>query len=133
MEAPGIACDELEIIALTDGRLIVDEDVPDGALTPFAEASEKDVEPPYRVTAVRIEGDVWGFGVAHVVLLELGRVEGDACDISRVGDAVTMTVDGVETKVSPEAHTALQPFEGDVALTAEWLEDDTWVASVWPL
>lgn len=120
-------------MALTDGRLIVDEDVPDGTLTPFADTAEKEVKPPYRVTAARIEGDVWGLGVAPVVVIELPRVDGEVCDISRVGNTVSMTVDGVEVKAPPAAWDALRSFDGDVALTAEWLEDDTWVAAVWPL
>ena len=44
---------------LPDGTVLVEEDVPDGALTPLAEAIEQELEPPYRATAIRREdGDL---------------------------------------------------------------------------
>ena len=126
-------CDDFQLIALEDGRLIVDADVPDGSLVPFADAVEQQLQPPYRVDAVRIEGALWGAGAGGVTVIRLPRIDGETCDVSRVGDTVSMTVDGVEVKAPPAAWEALRAFDGDVALTAEWLEDDTWIASVWPL
>ena len=47
--------DEVHFAALPDGTLIVDEDVPDGSLTPLAEAIEVTLNPPYRAEAVKRE------------------------------------------------------------------------------
>ena len=55
-ELPG---DEVHFAALPDGTLLVDEDVPDGALVPLAEAVEQMLAPPYRAEGVRRGEGVW--------------------------------------------------------------------------
>ena len=48
--------DEVHFAALPDGTLIVEEDVPDGSLTPLAEADRGDAESAYRAEAVPAGG-----------------------------------------------------------------------------
>ena len=49
----------MTFVALEDGTLVVDQDVPDDSLGPLADALEEMVPPPYRAAAARTEGDVW--------------------------------------------------------------------------
>jgi hypothetical protein len=128
-----LGCDALEFVALADGRLLVDEDVPEGSLIPFAQAVEAALEPPYKAAVVLVEGRLWGIGATRATLIHLGDVDGDRCEISRVGGNVELTVDGTEAPPTPDAVAALEPFTGDVALAAEWLEDSAWIATIWQL
>jgi hypothetical protein len=70
-EAPGLPGEELRFCALPDGTLVVDEDVPDGVLTPLAEAIEATVEPPYRAEAVRRGELVWAVAARRIEVREL--------------------------------------------------------------
>ncbi len=58
--------DEVHFVALPDGTLVVDEDVPDGALVPLAEAVELTINPPYRAEGVRRDQRVWAVGVKQI-------------------------------------------------------------------
>ena len=43
----------MHFVALPDGTLVVEEDEPDDALAPLADAVEASISPPYRAEAVR--------------------------------------------------------------------------------
>jgi hypothetical protein len=58
-EAPGLTGDEVHFVALPNGDLVVEEDIPADTLAPLAEAVEQAVEPPYRAEAVRRAEDMW--------------------------------------------------------------------------
>jgi hypothetical protein len=62
-ELPG---DEVHFTALPDGTLLVDEDVPVGALSALAEAVEASVRPPYRAEAVRRSETVWAVAAKRI-------------------------------------------------------------------
>src|SRR5437879_11666990 len=47
-DAPGLSGDAVHFVTLGDGTLVVDEDEPDGALAPLADAVEQTIPPPYR-------------------------------------------------------------------------------------
>jgi hypothetical protein len=55
-ETPHVPGDEVHLVALADGTLVVDEDVPDGCLEPIAFAVEERFPPPYRALARRQAG-----------------------------------------------------------------------------
>ena len=131
--APGLPGNELTFVTLADGTVIVDDDIPDGAATPLAEAIEQFLEPPYRAAALRKDGDVWAAAAARVTLLELPSVEGERLDASRVGDGVTFSVDGVASLPPLEVRQVLEGIEGDAAVTAERVDGSTWVAEMWRL
>ncbi len=131
--APELPGDELTFVALADGTLVVDEDIPDGAATPLAEAVEAYLAPPYRAAALRNEGDVWGVAAAEVTVIELPSIDGNAVEVSRVGEEVSCKVDGVEAVVSPELRQMVDGLDGDVAVTAERIDGSTWIAAVWHL
>ena len=68
--------DEVHFSALPDGTLIVEEDVPDGSLTPLAEAIEVTLNPPYRAEAVKREDGVWAVAARRIGVREFPEAEG---------------------------------------------------------
>jgi hypothetical protein len=84
-ELPGT---EVHFVALPDGTLLVDEDVPDGALSPLAEAVEESLQPPYRALAVRQGGSVWAVAAVRTQIRELADEEGE--ELERVEDGVVL-------------------------------------------
>ena len=131
--SPELPGDELTFVALADGTLVVDDDIPDGAATPLAEAVEQYLQPPYRAGALRKGSDVWAVAAAGVTLLQLDSVEGDTLEASRVGDGITMSVDGAPSLPPLEIRRVLEGVTGDVAVTAERIDGSTWVAELWRL
>ena len=95
VEAPGLTGDAVHFVALPDRSLIVDEDVPDDALAPLADAVEKTLEPPYRAEAVR-RGEVsWAVAARRIEVVELpGDVAGDTIELTQTHEGRTLVVDG---------------------------------------
>jgi hypothetical protein len=82
-DAPGVPGDELEFVVLADGTLIVDDDVPDGVLTPLADALEISIQPPYHAYARRREQDVWAAAAFGVDVVEVPEeLPGDTVSIA---------------------------------------------------
>ena len=79
---------EVHFVALPDGTLLVDEDVPDGALEPLAEAVEQSVEPPYRAVGVRRGERVWAVAAVRTEVRELSGEDGD--ELERVEEGVVL-------------------------------------------
>jgi hypothetical protein len=79
---------EVHFVALPDGTLLVDEDVPDGALAPLADAVEQRVQPPYRAIGVRRGERVWAIAAVRTEIRELPGEEGD--ELERVEDGVVL-------------------------------------------
>ena len=93
-EAPGVPGDELEFVVLEDGTLIVDEDVPEGVLSPLADALEITIDPPYHAYARRRGQDIWAAAAFVVDVVEVPEeLPGDMVSIS-VQDGLRETVVG---------------------------------------
>ena len=103
--APALTGDSVTFTVLEDGTLIVNEDVPDGSLSPVADALEEMVSPPYRAAAARNEGDMWTAVAESVRIVTLTGVDADEIELTSVGGERTMTV-GSEVTAS-----ALPPLE----------------------
>ena len=73
--------DAVHFAALPDGTLVVDEDVPDGSLTPLADALEAAVRPPYRAEAVRQEERVWAVGAKRIEVRAFPGHQGDELEL----------------------------------------------------
>jgi hypothetical protein len=84
-ELPGA---EVHFSALPDGTLVVDEDVPDGSLTPLADAIEATLNPPYRAEAVRREDGVWAVGASRIRVREFPEAEDDELELIEDGSIV---------------------------------------------
>jgi hypothetical protein len=84
-ELPG---DEVHFSALPDGTLVVDEDVPDGSLTPLAEAIEATLNPPYRAEGVRRGDGVWAVAASRIRVREFPEAEDDELELVEDGSIV---------------------------------------------
>ena len=95
-EAPGLPGEEIEFVALEDGTLVVDEDLPEGVLSPLADALDSTLEAPYHAYAQRREEWVW---VVAALLVDVVEV-----DEELAGDTVSIVVnDGERTAMVAEA------------------------------
>jgi hypothetical protein len=94
VEAESLPGDEVSFVALPDGTLIVEEDVPEGSLGPLADAVEAALEPPYSAHGVRKSERVWAVGARRVEVAELPGAEGDEIELAVQSGSRTLTVDG---------------------------------------
>jgi hypothetical protein len=134
-EAPGVPGHDLEFVVLGDGTLIVDEDIPDGVLTPLADALEISIAPPYHAYARRREQDIWAAAAFAVDVVEVPE--------GLPGDTVSIAVqDGQRTALVGDQHYsdriqsleqyAEADFEAYV-LEATRLDGELWEVTVSPL
>jgi len=130
-EAPALRGDEVHFVALADSDLtiVVDEDEPDGSVTPLADAVEKLIDPPYRAAGERQGPTVWTVGAMRVEVVELPPdVAGDAIELASVAGNRELRIDGeVSSRELPALAACAARFDGDYALVAERLTDTTWV------
>jgi hypothetical protein len=135
--APELPGETVSFVALDDGTLVVDDDIPDGSATPLAEAVEKELAPPYEAAAVRRDGeDLWRVAAVTVLVAPAEPGPTNRVDLARVGGAVTVTIDDADAAVHDAPRGLLDLLDhqdGDAALTAERLDDTTWVAQRWAL
>ena len=120
-------------MALGDGTLIVDEDVPDGSLAPLADKIEEMVGPPYRAAAARGEGDSWTAVAESVRIVELPDIGADEVELTVVDGVRTLTVGDEETDRALPALDALAREHDAVAIHAERVDGDTFAVDVFPL
>jgi len=80
--------DAVSFVALPDGVLLVDDELPEGALAPLAEAVEATLRPPYRAEAVRRSEQVWAVAARSIEVVSLAD--------DPAGDEIELTWDGLE-------------------------------------
>ena len=137
--APDLPGDTVSFVALQDGTLVVDDDIPDGSATPLADAVEAELGKPYEAVAVRRTDEEGLWRVAAVGVLVAPALPDDSAervDLARVGGAVSATLDGGEADPDRAPRGLLDllaHIDGDAALTGERLDDTTWVAQRWAL
>jgi hypothetical protein len=130
--APGLDHDALEFTTLPDGTLLVDEDLPEGALGPLAEAIEQSLSPPYRARAVRGEGELWRVAANAIEVVEITEeIEGDTVSLAMQGEERTLLVDERPswTEMPTLEQFALERHDAFV-LHAERLDGDLWAVKV---
>jgi hypothetical protein len=91
--APGLEGDELNFVALSNGKIVVDEYDPEGAIAPLAETIDQSLDRPYRAEAVRRDGDVWAVAAQRIEVAELD-VPGEELQLAASGGERTLTIDG---------------------------------------
>jgi len=137
--APDLPGDTVSFVALEDGTLVVDDDIPDGSATPLADAVERELHRPYEAVAVRRDDENGLWRIAAVDALVAAASPQDAServDLARVGGEVSATVDGEDAdpdRAPPGLLDLLAHLDGDAALTGERLDETTWVAQRWAL
>jgi hypothetical protein len=134
-EAPDLPGEDVEFVVLEDGTLIVDDDLPDDALSPLADALDATLEAPYHVYAHRREGDAW---VAAAVLVDVAEVpediDADTVEIV-VRDGEHMTVVGgdlASDRIESLEAVAEEDFES-YFLEATRIDERLWEVTVNPL
>ena len=130
-EVPG---DAVHFVALADGTLIVDEELPDDALTPLADAVETQVNAPYRAEATRRGERTWAVGARKIRVARVDdQIGGDTVELAVQGDDRTVLVDGSHSIGSFASLEALAAGMPSYVLRADRLDDDLWEISVLPL
>ena len=132
-DAPLLTGGSVTFVALEDGTLIVNEDVPDGALGPIADTIEEMVGPPYRAAAARGEGDLWNAVAESVRIVELGDVASDEVELTVVDGERTLTFGDEQTDRALPALDALAAEHDAVAIHAERVDGNLFAVDVFPL
>jgi hypothetical protein len=91
---PELGGEELEFVTLPDRTVVVEEEIPDDALSALAGAVEASIEPPYRARAVRREGGVWAVAGRAIDVAEVRGLDGEELELAVRGGDRTLVVDG---------------------------------------
>ena len=133
-EAPGLRGDSVNFVALTDGTLVVEEDEPDGAIGPLADAVEAAIPPPYRAEAVRRGPETWAVAASRIAIVAVPGLTGDRAELVVTRDGRTLQVDGRTTLGHAPALERVGEAEGtEYVVRAERLDGDLWEVSATPL
>jgi hypothetical protein len=130
-QAPELQGDEVHFFALPDGVLIVDEDEPDGALTPLADAIEAVIPPSYRAEGLRRDDRVWAASAIRNAAIELpSDTPGELIEVTRFEGERQLLVDG--ERAPDDGLEQLDDLAGgdDFALRAERLDETWWAISL---
>jgi hypothetical protein len=126
-DAAGIRGDTVRFVALTDGSLVVDEEQPDGAVAPLADALAGRLRPPSRAAAVRRHGSLFGVAGRRVTVVREPGLDGDEAELVVAGRDRTLTVDGAHRVARARALEAAGAEEGpEYVVRASRIEDDLW-------
>jgi hypothetical protein len=134
-EAPDLPGDRVEFVALEDGTLFTDDDLPDDSLAPLADALESSVQGPYHALALRQAADVWSVAALRVAVVEVPEdVPGDKVDLAVNDGERTILIDDAATQahVPSLEEFAAQQF-GSFVVHASRLDDVLWEVTVLPL
>ena len=130
--APGLPGDQLEFVALEDGTLVVDDELPDDALTSLADVLEGGLPAPYHAFAFRQSEDIWSAAALRVDVVEVPEeVGGDQIDLVVNDDGRLTLVDEAESSLEVPSleQFASQQF-GSFVLHASRLDDVLWEVTV---
>lgn len=126
-DAPGLKGDSVHFVTLADGTLVVDEDEPDAALGPLADAVEGAIPPPYRAEAVRRSAETWAVAANRIAIASLPELRGGEAELTCTRDAKVLKVDGRTTLGSARGLERLGEAEGtEYVVRASRLDGDIW-------
>ncbi|HVC87468.1 MAG TPA: hypothetical protein VNC40_08585 [Gaiellaceae bacterium] len=132
--APGLRGDVVHFVSLPDGTLVVEEDEPDGALTPLADAVEGMLPSPYRAEAVRRGPETWAVAASRISVAELRGLRGDRAELIVTRDGRTLQVDGRTTLGRAPALEQVGAGQGsEYVVRAERLDGELWQVEATPL
>jgi hypothetical protein len=135
VHAAGIPGDAVDFATLASGDVIVDSEQGDADLSPFADAVEQELQPPYRAVARRQDGDLWSLAARGIDVLELDFAHGDEIELASLAGEIDVRVDGEAWNGRiPELEQAGEAAEGeDYVVQAERLDGDLWEVRASPL
>lgn len=132
--AAGLRGERVHFIALPDGTLVVEEDEPDDALAPLAEAVEAMLSPPYRAEAVRRGFETWAVAASRISVVELRGLRGDRAELVVTRDGRSLQVDGQESLGRvPALERVGEGCGSEYVVRAERLDGDLWSVEATPL
>ncbi len=132
-EAPGLPGYEIEFVALADGSIIVDEDVPDATVAPLADALS--LPAPYHAFGLRQDADVWSVAAKRVQVVEVPEeVDGDEIQLVVSDESRTLLVDDLPSSATVPSLEAFAAEQfGSFVVRASRLDDLLWEVTVIPL
>ena len=126
-DAPDARGDAVHFVALPDGDLLVDEDQPDGALAPLADALEEQLAPPYRAEGVRRDGSLWGVAGRRIAVVREPALEGEEAELVVTSEGRSLTVDGrPHVARAPALEDAAAGDGAEYVVRARRLDGDLW-------
>ena len=135
-DAPGTPGDEVEFVALPDGRLLVDSRPPGLDAEPLAAALADSIKAPYRGLALR-RNDLWTVGASAIEVVRLDpEPSGDELELVWDGSTLGLVSDGIS--VDPSSAPALERIagereQGSYAAQAHRLDGDLFELVILPL
>ena len=134
-DAPGLRGDTVHFVTLEDRTIVVDEDEPDEALAPLADALETRLAPPYRAEAVRRDGALWGVAGRGITVVAEPSLSGEEAELVLTRSGWALTVDGIHRLAHVPALEAAGRAGGsaEAVVRASRLVDDLWEVEAAPL
>jgi hypothetical protein len=130
----GLRGDAVHFAALPDGTLVVDEDEPDDALTPLADALEQMLAPPYRAEAVRRSPDTWAVAGRRLAVVAAPGLDGNEAELVVTAGDRSLTVDGLRRLArAPALEAAGAQHGAEFVVRATRLDGDLWEVEATPL
>ncbi len=133
VDLPALGGDEVEFVALADGRTVTAGD--EAGLAPAVAALDASCDRPYRGLAVRRSGSQWAAGARAIEVVELpSDVRGDELELTAADGERSLVVDGMPSLASVPALERLGERRGDAyVVTAVRLVDRLFALEVTPL
>jgi hypothetical protein len=133
-DAPALRGDAVHFVALANGTLLVEEDEPDDALAPLADAVEGAIAPPYRAECVRRGPATWAVAASRIATVELPGLRGDEAELVVTREGRTLHVDGHPTFGSaPALERVGEGQGGEYVVRATRLDGELWEVEATPL
>jgi hypothetical protein len=134
-DAPALRGDAVHFVALEDGTLVVDEDEPDDALAPLADAVEQALRVPYRAEAVRRSAGTWAVAASRIAIVAVPDIpSGDEAELTSTREGKVLRIDGVTRLGSARALERVGEAEGtEYVVRATRLDGDLWEVDASPL
>ena len=135
VQVPALSGDRIEFTTIPNGDVIVSQESGDADLSPLADAVEQHVSPPYRVTAVRQEGTLWGVGAKRIRVEQIPFPQGERLQLSWNGDDREFRIDSEPSHapVPPELERIGEPLGDSFYIEAQRIDGDLWEVKVSPL
>ncbi|HEX6680588.1 MAG TPA: hypothetical protein VF063_08085 [Gaiellaceae bacterium] len=126
-EAPDVAGNEVDFVALPDGTILVEEEEGDAALEPLANAVETKIVPPYRAKAVKQTDRIWAISAMQIQVAQFEQ-DGDTIDLTQTNDGRALHVDGMPSfgSVAELERIGESRAGAAYAVHAERLDADLW-------
>jgi hypothetical protein len=132
--APALHGDETTFVVLSDGSVVLDDDLPEPAIEPLAQELDQVLDPPYRVEAVRRHGDVWAGAAKRIDVVELPGATGKELTLTMQDGTKAFYVDGQpEFGTIPELERFASERYDSYAAVANRIDGDLWDVRVNPL